>query len=176
MDKKAMDQLFTILMTALVSIIIVAVVLTIFRKGSVSTKNVLDGYIEALKEDFDKDGLRDFYDNSPCVAGEDLIIDEDGTKYYYFADPKVDPKDNNFYCRQRNFESAAQRYQDIIPPKKNPTVKDPDGLEHLKYPVIEKRTDISTGQAVCIISDTSCALALKYTYEEIREEQKAAKD
>ena len=66
---------------------LIIIVLVIIQAQGKSTTKVMTKYTESLTTDFDNDGINDFYDESPCVAGEDLIIDKnDGKKYAFFAD------------------------------------------------------------------------------------------
>lgn len=82
-DPTPMQWMFIII----IGVITTIVVLTIFKGQSMSSSKVVSKYIESLSEDFDNDRINDFYDKSPCVAGEDLIIAEsDGKVHYFFAD------------------------------------------------------------------------------------------
>lgn len=69
----------------LMGILIIVVLSFIGRSGS-STKKVMKKHVESLTNDYDNDGIPDFSDESPCVTGQDTIIDDEGITQFYYAD------------------------------------------------------------------------------------------
>lgn len=66
--------------------ILILVSLTFISRSGSDTMKVMKKNVASLTNDFDNDGLNDFADDSPCVTGEDTII-SDGRTEFYFADP-----------------------------------------------------------------------------------------
>ena len=149
--KAAESNTLWLVIAAIIAFSVLFILLTFFQKGTESTKKVMAGYIEALTEDFDNDRINDFYDKSPCVAGEDLVVVEEGVTYYYFSDLGDDGG-----CSEEEFGGVYTFY------------KDSHNVEKFK---LEKKLDINTETQVCVIPDKFCARALKNTYEELKEQE-----
>lgn len=149
MNKKASEKTIWLVVMAIVIFSVAFLLLSFFQKGTESTKKVMGSYIEALTEDFDNDDIKDFYDKSPCVAGEDMVVVEEGINYYFFADLK-----DLTGCT--GFKEAAEFYKER-------------GVDDFK---LEKKHDTNTGLDVCVLPDKICGRALKATYEQIRKDSK----
>ena len=89
MNKKG-DKTSNMIVGILVAIVAGIIIMSIFRGQSLAASKVVSSYIESLSEDFDGDRINDFYDESPCVAGEDIVIAEKtGKAHYFFADKRT---------------------------------------------------------------------------------------
>ena len=85
-DKKG-DKLTEIIFSLILVGIMTVVIVIIFKGQALSSSRVMGKYIESVSEDYDGDGINDYFDKSPCVAGQDIIIDQKTGKIaYFFAD------------------------------------------------------------------------------------------
>lgn len=88
MRGKKGDKVTNLMIGLIILLVFAVVMLVLVKKMGMSTDKVMNNYIESLSNDYDNDGIYDFYDDSPCVSGQDVITAQDGKDYFYFGDPE----------------------------------------------------------------------------------------
>jgi predicted PurR-regulated permease PerM len=123
----------------IIGVLLFVLITQIQRQGESTTK-VMTHYTESLTNDYDGDRINDFYDKSPCVAGEDVIISrEDGKQYFFFADALGADA-------QKTCKGISNKYEEVLAP----------------------HVEESTGLTVCILPETTCAKELEIFYKSLR--------
>jgi len=82
------DKVTNVMIGLIILAVFAVVMLVLVKKMGMSTDKVMNSYIESLSNDYDNDRIKDFYDESPCVSGQDVITAQDGKDYFYFGDPQ----------------------------------------------------------------------------------------
>lgn len=146
--------------------LVVWVSISILEQSSDNTKGVMSKYMESLSSDYDQDGITDFYDKSPCVAGEDEVVASDGKLYDYFGPVIDDGGDGTCKFREYNTPNGG-----VAKPKSEwifPGLMDGS----LDIDSLKKVQDVSLHKDVCVLEEKDCSRWLRDYYEAMKESKK----
>ena len=194
-SRKAQHTSHTQLLAAIIIIAFVIILILWFTKDKfASVDKVMKRNIDSLNSDYDGDKIPDYTDQSPCVAGEDLVTATDGKKYYYFADSPFNQNDAKAldeakdyfstmndadlqtYFKEHNTPTAdqahikAQEYDKVDPCSITYYgVYFPDLTSDVE---LKQVTESDTNLKICVMEEQTCAKLLQASYDALKEERK----